>query len=112
MKNLHSDIGLYVCNARVYCTFYQAMVYYYYYIYTRDYLQKQVKAMKVAQITWELLLMLEKWFMSLFYSREFLTSNFFYDEQMALNLLAESNLNDILLEVAKVRLLYHVNQLQ
>lgn len=60
MKNPHSDIGLYVCNARVYCTFYQAMVDYYYYIYTRDYLQKQVKAMKVAQITWELLLMLEK----------------------------------------------------
>lgn len=59
MKNLHSDIGLYI-YARVYCTFYQAMVYYYYYIYTWDYLQQQFKAIKVAQITRELLLMLEK----------------------------------------------------
>lgn len=60
MKNLHSDIGLYIYTVHIYCTFYQAMVYYYYDICTRDYLQKQVKAMKVAQITWELLLMLEK----------------------------------------------------
>lgn len=59
-ENLHFDIGLYLYNARVYCTFYQAMVYYYYDIYTRDYLQQQVKAIKLAQIIRELLLMLEK----------------------------------------------------
>lgn len=47
-ENLHFDIGLYLYNARFYCTFYQAMVYYYYYIYTRGYLQQQVKAIKAS----------------------------------------------------------------
>ncbi|XP_055999241.1 uncharacterized protein LOC125654012 isoform X3 [Ostrea edulis] len=34
---------------------------------------------------------------------EFLISNFFYDEQMTLGILAENNLTDVLLEVAKSR---------
>lgn len=47
--------------------------------------------------------------MSFFCFREFLISNFFYDELMVFNLLVESNLNDILLEVVKVRLFCYVN---